>query len=336
MADIIQINKLFKDYYLGKQVVPVLKGINLNIRENEYAALMGPSGSGKSTLMNIIGCLDTPTGGDYMLNNQRISSLKEKELAKIRSAEIGFVFQQFNLLPRLSALENVALPLIYAGVGKRKRENIAKDMLSMVDLADRWHHKPNELSGGQNQRVAIARALANNPSIILADEPTGNLDTKTSNEIMDIFEELNDKGHTIVLVTHEEEIALRAKRIIRLRDGLIESNESSVKRANSPESRTAVRDTSPIIIENEESTIALKEKPNEEEDQLKKYGSPPVEAEPQVERVEFDESLPIEENLELAKEDEEVDLNSVEVHEKIEEEVALAHEEEQEEEESLV
>lgn len=221
---VIDIRGLKKNYTLGSQIIPVLKGINLVIEKNEYVALMGPSGSGKSTLMNIIGCLDSLTEGEYILNNQDVSQLHDKELARIRSKEIGFVFQQFNLLPRSSALDNVALPLVYAGIDKKEREQIAKTMLTKVDLADRWHHKPNELSGGQCQRVAIARALANSPSIILADEPTGNLDTNTSNEIMDIFQQLNDQGNTIVLVTHEEEIAARAKRIIRLRDGIIESS----------------------------------------------------------------------------------------------------------------
>jgi len=228
-AGIIRIEDLRKDYYLGEQTVPVLKGINLNIEKEEYVALMGPSGSGKSTLMNIIGCLDNATAGRYILNKQDISELKDKQLANIRSKEIGFVFQQFNLLPRLTALENVALPLIYAGVNRTEREDIAQQMLAQVDLAERAHHKPNELSGGQCQRVAIARALSNSPSIILADEPTGNLDSKTSDEIMDIFASLNAKGNTIVLVTHEEEIAAKAKRIIRLRDGIIESSTLNSK-----------------------------------------------------------------------------------------------------------
>ncbi len=221
---IIEIEGLKKDYYLGTQTVPVLKGINLTIEQKEYVALMGPSGSGKSTLMNIIGCLDNATEGSYILNQQDISQLKDKQLANIRSKEIGFVFQQFNLLPRLTAAENVALPLIYAGINKKQREEIAQEMLQKVDLADRAHHKPNELSGGQCQRVAIARALSNSPSIILADEPTGNLDSKTSDEIMEIFANLNAQGNTIVIVTHEEDIASKAKRIIRLRDGVIESS----------------------------------------------------------------------------------------------------------------
>ncbi len=221
---IIEIEGLKKDYYLGTQTVPVLKGINLTIEQEEYVALMGPSGSGKSTLMNIIGCLDNATEGSYILNQQDISQLKDKQLANIRSKEIGFVFQQFNLLPRLTAAENVALPLIYAGINKKQREEIAQEMLQKVDLADRAHHKPNELSGGQCQRVAIARALSNSPSIILADEPTGNLDSKTSDEIMEIFANLNAQGNTIVIVTHEEDIASKAKRIIRLRDGVIESS----------------------------------------------------------------------------------------------------------------
>jgi len=229
MNEVITIQNLIKDYYLDKQSIHVLKGITLSIQSGEYVALMGPSGSGKSTLMNIIGCLDTATAGEYLLNDKNISTLAEKTLASIRSKEIGFVFQQFNLLPRLSALENVALPLVYAGLDKNKRLEIAKEKLAMVELADRAHHKPNELSGGQSQRVAIARALVNSPSIILADEPTGNLDTTTSHEIMNIFESLNQKGNTIILVTHEEDIAEKAKRIIRLRDGVIESSETTEK-----------------------------------------------------------------------------------------------------------
>ncbi len=224
MQGVITINHLIKDYFLEKQVVHVLKGIDLSIHSGEYVALMGPSGSGKSTLMNIIGCLDTATSGDYFLNNQKISSLKEEALADIRSKEIGFVFQQFNLLPKLTALDNVALPLVYAGNSKKERHEMAREKLKLVELSDRADHKPNELSGGQCQRVAIARALVNSPSIILADEPTGNLDSKTSGEIMNIFQALNEQGNTIILVTHEEDIAARAKRIIRLRDGVIESS----------------------------------------------------------------------------------------------------------------
>jgi putative ABC transport system ATP-binding protein len=223
---VIHIHQLHKQYYLGKQIIPVLKGLNVSIFLNEYVALMGPSGSGKSTLMNIIGCLDTPTTGNYILNGKDVSRINDNELAKIRNQEIGFVFQQFNLLPRLSALDNVALPLVYAGVSKREREEKAKHVLSQVNLADRWHHKPNELSGGQCQRVAIARALVNNPAIILADEPTGNLDSKTSVEIMSIFEKIHSEGNTVVLVTHEEDIALHAKRVIRLRDGVIEHDHA--------------------------------------------------------------------------------------------------------------
>lgn len=221
---IIHLENIFKSYYMGKQELPVIKGISLDIFKNEYVALMGPSGSGKSTLMNIIGCLDTPTGGKYILNNNDVSQMNDNDLADIRNKEIGFVFQQFNLLPRLTALENVALPLVYAGISKKVRTEKAKQVLDMVQLSDRSHHKPNELSGGQSQRVAIARALVNNPAIILADEPTGNLDSKTSNEIMEIFHQIHSAGNTIVLVTHEEDIANHAHRIVRLRDGNVETD----------------------------------------------------------------------------------------------------------------
>jgi putative ABC transport system ATP-binding protein len=207
---------------MGTHTVQVLKGINLSIQTNEYVALMGPSGSGKSTLMNILGCLDTPSSGQYILNGTDVSSMQDDALAAVRNKEIGFVFQQFNLLPRLTALQNVALPLLYAGVSKTQREAQAAAMLQKVNLADRMHHKPNELSGGQCQRVAIARALVNDPAMILADEPTGNLDSNTSAEIMDILDKIHSGGNTIILVTHEEDIALHAKRIIRLRDGIIE------------------------------------------------------------------------------------------------------------------
>ncbi len=225
MQSVIHLEQLRKSYYLGKQELPVLKGIDLDIYKNEFVALMGPSGSGKSTLMNILGCLDTLTDGKYVLNGNDVSKMNDNELAEIRNQEIGFVFQQFNLLPRLSALENVALPLIYAGVPKKERTERALEMLEKVSLADRSHHKPNELSGGQIQRVAIARALVNRPSIILADEPTGNLDSKTSVEIMNLISDIHKLGNTVVLVTHEEDIARYAKRVVRLLDGSIESDK---------------------------------------------------------------------------------------------------------------
>ncbi len=227
MSAIISLQDIHKSYFLGRQELPVLMGINLEIQRNEYVALMGPSGSGKSTLMNILGCLDTASSGRYVLNGQDVSRMADDDLASVRNAEIGFVFQQFNLLPRLSAWENVAVPLIYAGVGRKERETRARDMLEKVGLADRGHHKPNELSGGQSQRVAIARALVNNPAIILADEPTGNLDTKTSIEIMELFHTIHDAGNTVVLVTHEEDIAEYTHRIVRMRDGLLESDRQN-------------------------------------------------------------------------------------------------------------
>ncbi len=223
---VISLKDITKIYYLGRQELPVLKGISLNIHVNEYVALMGPSGSGKSTLMNILGCLDTPTSGQYILNGKDVSRMIDDELADVRNVEIGFVFQQFNLLPRLTAWENVALPLIYAGVSKAEREERARAMLTKVGLEERAHHKPNELSGGQSQRVAIARALINNPSLLLADEPTGNLDTKTSVEIMDIFAKIHEQGNTVVLVTHEEDIANFTKRVVRVRDGIVETDIS--------------------------------------------------------------------------------------------------------------
>lgn len=225
MNQIIKLEDIRKNYYMGKQELRVLKGISLDILKNEYVALMGPSGSGKSTLMNIIGCLDSPTAGRYTLNGQDVSKMPDDELADVRNQEIGFVFQQFNLLPRLSALENVALPLVYAGMSKKMRIEKAMEVLEKVSLTDRSHHKPNELSGGQCQRVAIARALVNDPSLILADEPTGNLDSKTSSEIMEIFGIIHNAGNTVVLVTHEEDIANYAHRVVRLRDGLVESDK---------------------------------------------------------------------------------------------------------------
>ncbi len=225
---IIRLEEIRKSYFMGKQALPVLKGVSLDIFKNEYVALMGPSGSGKSTLMNILGCLDTPTSGRYILNGKDVSKMQDDELADVRNIEIGFVFQQFNLLPRLTAAENVALPLVYAGISRKERMDRAMTVLEKVNLTDRSHHKPNELSGGQCQRVAISRALINNPSLILADEPTGNLDTKTSIEIMDIFTSIQATGNTVVLVTHEEDIANYAHRIVRLRDGVIESDRRRV------------------------------------------------------------------------------------------------------------
>jgi putative ABC transport system ATP-binding protein len=224
MANIIHLDSIVKNYYPGTEVVNALRSISLNIEKNEYVAIMGPSGSGKSTLMNIIGCLDTPTSGVYILNDKDASKLVDNQLAEIRNMEIGFVFQTFNLLPRYSALENVMLPLVYAGVPKSERMKRARIALENVGLGDRIEHKPNELSGGQRQRVSVARAMINNPAIILADEPTGNLDSKTSIDIMGLFREIHNNGNTIILVTHEESIALHAHRIIRLLDGRIESD----------------------------------------------------------------------------------------------------------------
>lgn len=224
MEAVIHLEEICKSYYMGNQELKVLKSINLDVLKNEYVALMGPSGSGKSTLMNILGCLDSLTSGKYILNGHDVSKMTDNELAGIRNMEIGFIFQQFNLLPRLSAVDNVALPLVYAGISKKDRTDKALEALKMVGLETRSHHKPNELSGGQIQRVAIARALVNNPSILLADEPTGNLDTKTSEEVMEIFGQIQAAGNTVILVTHEEEIATYAKRVVRLRDGIIESD----------------------------------------------------------------------------------------------------------------
>lgn len=224
MENVIDLQNIIRNFQLGQETVKVLKGIDLEIKKGEYIAFMGPSGSGKSTLMNLLGCLDTPTGGTYILNGQDVSKLKDDELAEIRNKEIGFVFQTFNLLPRTTALENVALPMIYAGKTKSERQERAAEVLKNVGLGDRMDHQPNQLSGGQRQRVAVGRALVNHPSIILADEPTGNLDSKTSVEIMRLFDEIHAAGNTVILVTHEEDIALHAHRIVRLRDGIIESD----------------------------------------------------------------------------------------------------------------
>lgn len=221
---IIKIEGIKKFYKVGTQEVRALNGVDIVIHQNEYVAIMGPSGSGKSTIMNILGCLDSPTGGSYILNDIDVSKMDDGDLAEVRNKEIGFIFQSFNLLPRYTALDNVSLPLIYSGIGKAERDRRAFETLESVDLTDRMHHKPNELSGGQRQRVAVARALINNPSIILADEPTGNLDSKTSIDIMKLFAQIHNLGNTVIVVTHEEDIAKHARRIIRLRDGIIESD----------------------------------------------------------------------------------------------------------------
>lgn len=224
MSNVIHIRNIVRNFQMGQEIVYVLKGIDLDIERGEYVAIMGPSGSGKSTLMNLLGCLDTPTSGKYVLNGADVSQMSDDQLAEIRNKEIGFVFQTFNLLPRTTAIENVALPMIYAGASKSDRTERAKEVLTSVGLGDRMEHRPNELSGGQRQRVAVGRALVNKPSIILADEPTGNLDSKTSLEIMQLFDEIHQAGNTVIVVTHEEDVAKRARRVIRLRDGVIESD----------------------------------------------------------------------------------------------------------------
>lgn len=224
IENIIKIRKLCKIYTMGAEKIHALRDVDLDVNLNEYVALMGPSGSGKSTLMNLLGCLDTPTSGEYYLKNELVSAMEDTQLAEIRNKLIGFVFQTFNLLPRMTALDNVALPLVYSGISKNERRKRAEEVLSIVGLADRMNHKPNELSGGQRQRVAIARALINNPAIILADEPTGNLDSKTSEEIMQIFHQIHQNGNTIIIVTHEPDIAEYARRTVRLRDGKVESD----------------------------------------------------------------------------------------------------------------
>jgi len=240
MPEIISLSNIRKTYDLGKVKIEVLKGVDAVIQKNEYVAIMGPSGSGKSTLMNILGCLDKPTAGRYVLNSTDVSRMNEDQLAEVRNKEIGFVFQTFNLMARLTGLENVALPLIYGGVRKSERIQRAEAILQAVGLGHRMHHKPNELSGGERQRVAVARALVNNPSIILADEPTGNLDTKTSYEIMELFEEIHRKGNTVIIVTHEEDIARYAQRIIRIRDGVIERDEQNANKLDPTELRKSL------------------------------------------------------------------------------------------------
>ncbi|MXV52201.1 ATP-binding cassette domain-containing protein [Pedobacter sp. HMF7647] len=246
---LITIKDIGRKYVIGSETIHALKSVSLDINKGEFVALMGPSGSGKSTLMNILGCLDTPTKGEYILNGIRVSDMTDNELAEVRNKEIGFVFQTFNLLPRSSSLDNVALPLVYSGIGKKDRDERAQKALENVGLGNRVDHKPNELSGGQRQRVAVARALINNPSIILADEPTGNLDTKTSVEIMGLLEEIHSKGNTIILVTHEEDIAQHAHRIVRMRDGLIENDYQNVE----------VKSVSPRLTQMKEKGIDFEE-----------------------------------------------------------------------------
>jgi putative ABC transport system ATP-binding protein len=235
----IKTKNLTKIYIMGEEQVKALNGVNIEISKGEYIAIMGPSGSGKSTLMNLIGCLDTPTGGEYWLNGQLVSAMADDQLAQVRNREIGFVFQTFHLLPRYTALENVQLPLIYSNVDREERESLAERALEMVDLKDRMKHRPNELSGGQRQRVAIARALINHPAILLADEPTGNLDTHTGKEILDLFDKLHDEGNTIVLVTHDAEVAMHAERVIRLRDGVVEEDLINPLRSTAPDNPPA-------------------------------------------------------------------------------------------------